>query len=81
MKKGTAIFPGWLFPFVYCVAGVDAYSVGEGGGAYCFLIKWMNPRLLDARKAAEKSKFCMDVSSACRKILKKYPCFPIGVGL
>lgn len=32
-------------------------------------------------KAAEKSKFCMDVSSACRKILKKYPCFPIGVGL
>ena len=25
MKKGTAIFPGWLFPFVYCVAGVDAY--------------------------------------------------------
>ena len=27
MKKGTAIFPGWLFPFVYCVAGVDAYSV------------------------------------------------------
>lgn len=26
MKKGTAIFPGWLFPFVYCVAGVDAYE-------------------------------------------------------
>ena len=26
MKKGTAIFPGWLFPFVYCVAGVDAYK-------------------------------------------------------
>lgn len=26
MKKGTAIFPGWLFPFVYCVAGVDAYD-------------------------------------------------------
>ena len=26
MKKGTAIFPGWLFPFVYCVAGVDAYQ-------------------------------------------------------
>lgn len=26
MKKGTAIFPGWLFPFVYCVAGVDAYG-------------------------------------------------------
>lgn len=25
MKKGTAIFLGWLFPFVYCVAGVDAY--------------------------------------------------------
>ena len=25
MKKGTAIFPGWLFPFVYCVSGVDAY--------------------------------------------------------
>ena len=25
MKKGTAIFPGWLLPFVYCVAGVDAY--------------------------------------------------------
>ena len=25
MKMGTAIFPGWLFPFVYCVAGVDAY--------------------------------------------------------
>src|SRR5699024_3959658 len=25
MKKVTAIFPGWLFPFVYCVAGVDAY--------------------------------------------------------
>ena len=56
-------------------------SVGEGGGAYCFLIKWMNPRLLDARKAAEKFKFFMDVSSACHQILKKYPCFPIGVGL
>ena len=27
MKKGTAIFPGWLFPFVYCVAGVDAYDL------------------------------------------------------
>ena len=27
MKKGTAIFPGWLFPFVYCVAGVDAYEI------------------------------------------------------
>ena len=27
MKKGTAIFPGWLFPFVYCVAGVDAYVI------------------------------------------------------
>lgn len=27
MKKGTAIFPGWLFPFVYCVAGVDAYII------------------------------------------------------
>ena len=27
MKKGTAIFPGWLFPFVYCVAGVDAYKL------------------------------------------------------
>lgn len=26
MKKGIAIFPGWLFPFVYCVAGVDAYE-------------------------------------------------------
>ena len=26
MKKGMAIFPGWLFPFVYCVAGVDAYD-------------------------------------------------------
>ena len=26
MKKGIAIFPGWLFPFVYCVAGVDAYD-------------------------------------------------------
>ena len=29
MKKGTAIFPGWLFPFVYCVAGVDAYTSSE----------------------------------------------------
>ena len=29
MKKGTAIFPGWLFPFVYCVAGVDAYGKSE----------------------------------------------------
>lgn len=56
-------------------------SVGKGGGAYYFLIKWMNPRLLDARKSAEKFKFFMDVSSACRQILKKYPCFPIGVGL
>ena len=26
MKKGIAIFLGWLFPFVYCVAGVDAYT-------------------------------------------------------
>ena len=30
MKKGTAIFPGWLFPFVYCVAGVDAYTREAG---------------------------------------------------
>lgn len=29
MKKGTAIFPGWLFPFVYCVAGVDAYRLSN----------------------------------------------------
>ena len=28
MKKGTAIFPGCLFPFVYCVSGVDAYDLG-----------------------------------------------------
>ena len=33
MKKGTAIFPGWLFPFVYCVAGVDAYNVFALDGA------------------------------------------------
>ena len=32
MKKGTAIFPGWLFPFVYCVAGVDAYAFFTLGG-------------------------------------------------
>lgn len=30
MKKGIAIFLGWLFPFVYCVAGVDAYLVFTG---------------------------------------------------
>ena len=39
MKKGTAIFPGWLFPFVYCVAGVDAYlgaiRYGKFGDALC----------------------------------------------
>ena len=35
MKKGTAIFPGWLFPFVYCVAGVDAYEDKES------FIEWL----------------------------------------
>lgn len=31
MKKGIAIFLGWLFPFVYCVAGVDAYTAAQAG--------------------------------------------------
>ena len=31
MKKGIAIFLGWLFPFVYCVAGVDAYTATQVG--------------------------------------------------
>lgn len=38
MKKGTAIFPGWLFPFVYCVAGVDAYiKIAKTAGNKSFL--------------------------------------------
>lgn len=44
-EKGTAIFPGWLFPFVYCVAGVDAYVVEVD--AYRFQAKnllWLNCR-------------------------------------
>lgn len=58
MKKVTAIFPGWLFPFVYCVAGVDAYP------AYPFLLLTVTlHRIVEKRRGADNRPVVCAISA------------------